>query len=93
MSKKRFSLGYFIYNQKTGQYICKPTNIECDSIKECKNLVQKKPFPENQLDRYNISEFDYKKQDEHGHPEFIASCNLEVAIKENLDDLSKYKFL
>lgn len=91
MKEHRFVLGYFYLDRKTGQYICKPTNISCDQIRECYQSITDKPYSANQPENYNISEFDLSNKNHIGKPVFIASCNLKTVLDDKSESLARYK--
>src|SRR5699024_11185738 len=91
MKSRKFALGYFYYNTRTGQYICTPTGVEYDTIGECADFVKRQPPPKNELSNYNISEFLLIREEEAERTEFIASCNLQIAVEDEAVDLAAYK--
>ncbi|MGK7396841.1 MAG: hypothetical protein ACNS62_19850 [Candidatus Cyclobacteriaceae bacterium M3_2C_046] len=87
MVKRFYSLGFFKWNHRTGQFICKPTGVECDNIQECIQYVKNQKHPENDPEAYNVSQFDYRGE----NYKYIASCSLDQVITDQAKDLYQYK--
>jgi len=75
-----FNIGYFYFDRKKNQYICKPTGIECTTIEDCKEQITATIGKDIDYRNYSISQFEQVPGKT--TPEFIGSWSLDQFIYE-----------